>query len=327
MFLDVLCTNTRRHIISYLEPQHFVTIKSLRKMKTEETQDVSACLCHFTIHDVSSNYRFRKFAIPFYITKLRMNCNNILIGQDKLLLPHLKTLEFFAEYRFVPCVYDWKRFFDQYIMPNLEEIAWHRVDIPIQEISQIFHAHNINSKLRKLTITSSYPLHTTFYSNDSYSYPKTRDLVELYRSCQNIEEMRLDYEDKYMDALYLQMFVSENDFSRLRTLHLMNRSNLLIHHICKKHYILPLLETLEITWLFETDTFPYQIPLSNDFGLDIYKPRLQQLTLSHISWGTLFQDFICSICLFSENCVNITTKDVRIVVIDCPNGYMETRKK
>jgi hypothetical protein len=161
------------------------------------------------------------------------------------------------------------------------------------------------------------------FLDDEYHHPRTKDLVTLYKSCENLKELRLDYEEKYADVYYIDMIQSRHDFARLTTLQLVNRSHILLDHICKNEELLPQLESLEIMWFFDTDTmYNPNSTFLNQFLFIIRKPSLQNLYFSHMSWGSMFQDLICCTSLFSENCVKITTKNVNMIVIDCPNGYM-----
>lgn len=326
MLWNGLCRDTRRHVFSYLCTREYSTLRNLRNLSIVENQDILACVTQFKITNVESFYRFQKCTVPYYLKHLSINCNNAFVVKYSVHLPHLESLDFFTEYRFIRLNFDWATFFQQFEMPKVKVISWYYSDFDFLEMKRILEVHGIHRNIERIKITPSNPMFFTLEMEEYY--PKTKNLVELYRSCENLRELRLDYEEKFMDSHYLNLIKSEMDFQHLKRLQLINRSKMLIDYLCKSPSILPHLEHLEIMWLFDTDDAFYTLNVYvNEFCLEIYKPRLQTLSLSHMSWGNLFKDFLCSVCLFSENCVNIHTNDVQIVVINCPNGYMQNGKK
>ena len=321
MVLKRLCSDTRRHIFSFLSPRYFTLLKSLYRMTPNEAKDLVACVSTFKIGNVESFYLFRKYTMQYYIQRLSVNCNNNFFLEHPVCFPHLEMLEFYVEHRFIRTSFDWELFFERYQTPSLKDISWSFLDIDFLEMTRILKDRKLNLSIRKLKII---PQNTMFrFLEDDGQYPRTKDLIHLYKSCTNLKELRLDYEDKYVDFYYIDMIQSRHDFQKLLSLQLVNRSHILLDHICKNQELLPQLESLEIMWLFDTDTMSNpNSTFLNQFLFVIRKPSLQNLYFSHISWGTMFQDLICCTSIFSENCVKISTKNVNMIVIDCPNGYM-----
>lgn len=323
MIFNKLCMYTRRHVFSYLRSHDYVTLKTLRKMSILEQKDICASISSFSITDIQTLYRFRNMVIPFFLTTLAIHCQNYLIVDNPIVLPNLRSLDFFLEYNVLCTSFQWSLFFQKIQMPMLQHVSWDHVEVDFVEIETIFRQLDLNRRMKTVRVRHPLLSNLTSVLSSSDPVPKVRQLVAFYQSCPNLETMRLDNGAKYVDSLYISLFQTPQDFSCLRSLQLINRSLPLTNHICRNSHILPNLENLEIMWLFDSENL-YQSSSPSTFFLHIYKPQLQNLTLCYMSWGKIFQDSICSIRLFSSNCVEISTKNVNLIVMDCPNGYMES---
>lgn len=320
--LDALCAATKQHIISFLPPDHYATVKSLRKRRGEDEKDMSSCLSKFTLVNVESYYRFRKFVIPYYIQRLSINCVNMILPTETVILPQLKHLTFFVEYRLTDGLFHWRRFFEMYKMPQLESVHWNNVRIDFLEMKRIFMNLHICDQIKNIKIVPSRPFLSSLFTQEGAS-PHTKDLVEFYKIFPRLENMRLDYEEKHLDVYYFDMFRNSSDFSCLRSIQLVNRSFTLMNHICKKRDILPMLQKLEILWLFDDSIFTENgmVDMDDELSVEIHKPFLQILRLCIMSWSKINEGTVCSLKLFSKNNVSIFTENVQIHVLDCPNGY------
>lgn len=323
MIFNKLCMYTRRHVFSYLSSHDYVTLRTLRKMSSTETKDISASISSFSITDIDTLYLFRKMVIPYFLTRLAINCHNHLIVENPIVFSNLRYLDFFLDYNALCTSFQWSHFFNNIQTPALQHVSWNHVDVDFVEIERIFKQLDLNRHLKSVHVKR--PLLSTLTSlvSSSDPDPRAKQLVAFHRSCPNLETMRLDDEAKYVDSLYISMFQTPQDFSCLRSLQLINRSMSLTNHVCRNRHLLPNLENLEIMWLFDSENV-YQPSSPSTFFLQICKPQLQNLKLCYMSWGKIFQDSICSIRLCSTNCVQISTKNVNLVVMDCPNGYMES---
>lgn len=318
-------SDLRRQVFGFLNPNEFQNIRILHKMSTSDISDIYACVSKYKLTNIETFYRFRRYVLPEFLMSLTINCNHTYFMDEieYMTFPNLRYLNFYREYQFLSYEFPWRKFFKKCEMRSLKEISWHHLEFNFLEMKDILQENHYSQEIIRLKITPKNGIFTSFDFHDN-SFRKTGELVELYKSLPNLQEMRLDYEEKYADGHYMKMFQTSLDFSNLKKLQLMNRSKMLVQQICSKNYILPNLETLDIMWLFDTDDFMFNYgTFMNQFMLKIYKSHLQELKLSFMSWGNIFRDFICSICLYSESCVTITTKDVRILVIDCPNGYVD----
>lgn len=318
---NTLPGGVRGNIFSFLSPDHYVSIKAVSKeTNKDEDRHVCACLSYFAVRSLHDVHVLDMFRVPLsYLQTLSVACHNEILPKNTFVRPlelrFLKCLEFFLDYRHFQESFDWELFFCAYHTPMLENMTWRNVSVEFDKMAAILSRKRLNLNIRRMCI----PPRPSFSDMGDTSPEKTRQLVSLYNSCPALTHLRLDYDMKCHDILYKDMFSKTYSFSNLQSLQLVNRSKMCIDAICNDDHILPMLYSLDIMWLFESDPFCRRLDdeqvMDNTYPLIVRKRRLGHLKLTRRHWRSIDNEMICLLTLMCPRSVKISSHGVHVKIV------------
>lgn len=324
--LSSLCFDLQTTILSYLSTHEYGILRQVsREMTTNPA--VHCTLQSYRLNGVISYERLTTRLSIQFIRELYVECKNCTVPYaDKICMPRLEKIQFYASYSLYTIFFDWGRFFEQVECPSLRELEWQNVPFPFEDMTAVLIRYGIGKRLRRVKI----PPEFIRYIEHPDVYAK--GFLKFYEACPNLEGLTLDMETKSMDASYVSLFRPVSRFVHLRELQLINRSKTLIDQICEDVGCLPQLEVLAIQWIYDSNPLFPIVDTGNStlsMPLTIRKPCLHTLRITYHEWHrtSLGMSSSCSnpmVCFLTlETSVGSVRGDfqhvlVRVIRTTCP---------
>lgn len=291
---DRMCEDVRRHISSFLDTSSYGTLLRLRRFDDAESRCYERCIHRYRIRSLECFRRLlRQPRIVPYIQHLRIDCCSdtsfMFKSSHHTVFSNVQSLMFTSTYTHFPLQsLNWSAFFEGTSFPMLTDVEWRHVSVSRDAwrgVREVWETRGICANVRRLRVMAFRGLCMRTDLDDG-----PEELIQLYKACTNIEQLFLDRDDVYNDAPYVSLFATP--FPRVKSLHLVNRTMIVVESVCKNVHILPALEHLRIAWIHPIDE---EDLVQRGVALYIQKPSLKTLDLE-------FQS------MYLPECTNRTTR-------------------